>query len=54
MYNMSMKKEKKIRKDFTISPKVYEQALEQASKLGLTLSAYITFLILKDKGNKQG
>lgn len=45
--------EKKIRKNFTISPKVYEQALEQASKLGLTLSAYISFLILKDKENKQ-
>lgn len=44
---------KKIRKNFTISPKVYEQALEQASKLGLTLSAYISFLILKDKENKQ-
>ena len=45
-----MKKEKKIKKNFTISPKVYEQALEQASKIGLTLSAYISYLILKDKG----
>ena len=45
-----MDKEKKIKKNFTISPKVYEQALEQASKIGLTLSAYISFLILKDKG----
>lgn len=45
-----MDKEKKIKKNFTISPKVYEQALKQANKIGLTLSAYISFLILKDKG----
>ena len=43
---------KKIRKDFTIDPKIYEQALQQASRLGLTLSAYISYLILKDKGVK--
>lgn len=47
-----MEKEKKIKKNFTISLKVYEQALKQANKISLTLSAYISFLILKDKGEQ--
>lgn len=50
VYNVGMNNEKKIKKNFTISPKVYKQALENADKIGLTLSAYISYLILKDKG----
>ena len=47
---MSMNKEKKIKKDLTISPSVYSEALKQAGKIGLTFSAYITFLIMNNKG----
>lgn len=46
-----MDKEKKIKKNFTINPSVYQQAIQQANKIGLTLSAYISYLILKDKGD---
>ena len=46
-----MDKEKKIKKNFTINPGVYQQAIQQANKIGLTLSAYISYLILKDKGD---
>lgn len=31
--NVGMEREKKIKKNFTISPKIYEQALDQAKKL---------------------
>ena len=49
VYNNGMKdKEKKLRKDISIAPSVWELAEKNAIQLGLSVSAYITMLIMKN------
>lgn len=49
VYNNGMKdREKKLRKDISIAPSVWELAENNAIKLGLSVSAYITMLIMKN------
>lgn len=43
-----MRMDKKLRKNITISPSTYKKAQEDGAKLGLTFSAYLTFLINKE------